>query len=210
MSTMSTGVNLSTLAEAKHLSVDYLKSLGIGDLKYNSQAAVRIPYYGENGQELAVRFRLSLTGDNRFKWHKGDHALPYGLNRLDKTKKAGWVLIVEGESDCWTAWLHNIPALGAPGKGIWPPSWGDYIKGVEVYVWQEPEAEDFVLRVLKSAPDLRFITAPDGIKDISEAHIQGLDVVSLLEDLKAKAEPAEDLKARLDNCLLYTTPSPRD
>jgi hypothetical protein len=193
------GINLSTLAEAKRLPIDYLKSLGIGDLKYSGQPAVRIPYYSEDGQEVAVRFRLSLTGDNRFKWRKGDHAMPYGLNRLGQSKKAGWILIEEGESDCWTCWLHNIPALGAPGKGIWPPAWGEYLKGLDVYVWQEPEAEDFVLRVLKSAPDLRYITAPDGIKDISEAHIQGYDVPALIEGLKAKAESGQALKARYDN-----------
>jgi hypothetical protein len=193
------GVTISALAEAKHLPIDFLKSLGIGDLKYNGQAAVRIPYYGENGQELAVRFRLSLTGDNRFKWRKGDHALPYGLNRLEQIRKAGWVLIVEGESDCWTAWLLGIPAIGAPGKGIWPPSWGEYLKGLEVYGWQEPSAEDFTLRVLKSAPDLWVIPALDGIKDISEAYIQGHDVSALIEELKPKAESGQALKARYDN-----------
>ena len=198
---LSTGVNLTTLAEAKRLPLDFLKSLGIGDIKYNGQAAVRIPYYSEDGQELAARFRLALTAEagERFKWRKGDHALPYGLNRLDRIKKTGWVLIVEGESDCWTAWLHNIPALGAPGKGIWPTSWGEYLKGLEVYVWQEPVAEDFVLRVLKSAPDLRFITAPEGIKDISEAHIQRHDIPALIEELKAKAESGQALKAQYDN-----------
>lgn len=197
--TVVNGVNLNTLAEAKRLPVDFLKSLGIGDLKYNGQAAVRIPYYGENGQELAVRFRLSLTGDNRFKWRKGDRAMPYGLNRLDKIKKAGWVLIVVGESDYWTCLLHDIPVLAAPGKGIWPPSWGDYTKGGEVYVWQEPGEGDFVLRVLKGAPDLRYIQAPDGIKDISEAHIQGHDIPALIEELKAKAESGQELKAQYNN-----------
>lgn len=194
-----TGVTVSTLAEAKHLPVDFLKSLGIGDLKYSGQAAVRIPYYDRNGQELSIRFRLALTGDNRFKWRKGDRAMPYGLNRLEKIRKAGWVLIVEGESDCWTAWLHDIPALGAPGKGIWPPSWGEYLKDLEVYGWQEPEAEDFTLRLLASAPDLRYIPAPDGIKDISEAHIQGHGIPALIEELKAKAESGQVLKARYDN-----------
>lgn len=199
MSTVSTGVNLNTLAEAKRLPIDFLKSLGISDFKYNGQPSVKIPYYSEDGTESAVRFRLALSGDSRFKWRKGDRAMLYGLNKLGQIRKAGWVLIVEGESDCWTAWLHDIPALGAPGKGIFPPSWGEYLKGLAVYVWQEPVAEDFVLRVLKSAPDLRYITAPDGIKDVSEAHIQGHDVPALIEGLKAKAESGQALKARSDN-----------
>ena len=53
-----------------------------------------------------------------------------------------------------------------------------YLRELEVFVWQEPEATDFVLRVLKSALDLQFTQALDGIKDISEAHIQGLDIPS--------------------------------
>ncbi len=199
MLTNVNGVNLDTLAKAKSIPIDYLKGLGISDFKYTGQPAVKIPYYGEDGAEIAVRFRLALSGGSRFKWRKGDHAMPYGLNRLRQIKKVGWVLGVEGESDCWTCWLHGIPAIGAPGKGIWPPEWGEYLKGLEVYVWQEPEAEDFTLRLLASAPDLRYIRAPDGIKDISEAHIQGLDIPSWLEQLKAKAESGQELKTQYNN-----------
>ena len=193
------GVNLDTLAKAKLIPSDYLKGLGVSDFKYSGQPAVKIPYYQEDGTEAAIRFRLALTGDSRFKWRKGDRAMPYGLNRLGQFKKAGWVLIVEGESDCWTCWFHGIPALGAPGKGIWPVSWGEYLQGLQVYVWQEPEATDFVLRVLNSAPDLRFIRAPDVIKDVSEAHVQGISVPSWLEELKAKAESGQELKNQYTN-----------
>jgi len=70
------------------------------------------------------------------------------------------------------------------------PSLGEYLKGLEVYVWQEPDAEDFTLRLLASAPDLQYIRAPDGIKDISEAHIQGRDIPALMQELKAKADRA--------------------
>ncbi len=193
------GVNLDTLAKAKSIPADYLKGLGVSDFKYNGQPAVKIPYYAEDGTEISIRFRLAITGDTRFKWRKGNHALPYGLNRLAMIHKAGWVLIVEGESDCWTCWLHGIPTLGAPGKGIWPVSWGGYLKGLEVYVWQEPDAEDFTLRLLSSAPDLQYIRAPDEIKDISEAHIRGHDIPSWLEGLKAKAESGQELKDQYTN-----------
>jgi hypothetical protein len=194
-----TGVTVAQLADAKRLPVDFLKSLGITDFKYNGQPAIRIPYYSEDGQEIAIRFRLALFGDSRFKWRKGDHVLPCGLNRLATIRKVGWGLVVEGESDCWTCWLHGIPALGAPGKDVWPLTWAEYLKGLEVYVWQEPGAEDFTLRLLASVPDLRYIPAPDGIKDISEAHIQGLDIPSWLEGLKAKAESGQALKQWYDN-----------
>ena len=174
------GVTVAALAEAKHLPIDFLKSLGTSDFKYLGLPAVRIPYHQTTGAESAIRFRLAMSGESRFKWRKGDHPLPYGLNRLPKS---GPVLIVEGESDCWTCWLHGIPALGAPGKGIWPEAWAEYLKGLDVTVWCEPDAQDFVLRVLKTAPNLKYITAPAGVKDISEAHIQGLDVPTWLASL---------------------------
>ncbi|MFC1945360.1 primase C-terminal domain-containing protein, partial [Chloroflexota bacterium] len=101
------GLTLAAIAEAKHLPVDFLKSLGVNDFKLNALPVVRIPYPTEDGQEVAVRFRLALSGNLRFRWRKGDHAIPYGLNRLEQIRKTGWVLIVEGESDCWTCWLNG-------------------------------------------------------------------------------------------------------
>jgi hypothetical protein len=180
VSTPVHGITVAAMAEAKHLPVDFLKSLGISDFKYLGLPAVRIPYYTTTGAESAIRFRLAMSGDTRFKWRKGDKPIAYGLNRLPKS---GRLLVVEGESDCWTAWHHGIPALGAPGKGIWPGAWAEYLKGLDVTVWQEPGAEDFVLRVLKTAPNLKYITAPASVKDISEAHIQGLDVTTWLASL---------------------------
>jgi hypothetical protein len=173
--------------------------LGLADYKYCGQPSVKIPYYSEDGTEAAIRYRLALTGDDRFRWKKGNHTLPYGLNRFTQIRKVGWVLIVEGESDCWTLWYHGIPALGAPGKGIWPLAWGEYLKGLDVFIWQEPDAEDFVLRILKSSPETRYIPAPNGIKDISEAHIQGQNIPVLIEELKRNAKSGRELKARFDN-----------
>lgn len=201
VSTPVNGVNLVTLAEAKRMPVDFLKSLGISDCKYTGQPAVRIPYYAEDGTEAAVRFRLALTAEAgvRFKWRKGDHVMPYGLNRLERIRKAGWVLVVEGESDCWTMWYYGLPALGIPGKNTWRRVWAEYLKGLDVYLWQEPDAEDLTLKVVNDIPGLRVIRAPDAIKDISEAHIQGLDVPGLLEELKTKSEYGQVLKARYTN-----------
>ncbi len=43
------GVTLSALAQAKSLPVDFLKSLGVGDYKYKSQPAIRIPISERSG-----------------------------------------------------------------------------------------------------------------------------------------------------------------
>lgn len=191
------GLTVASLAETKRLPVATLKSFGVSDFKLGSLPVVRIQYYGEHGTEASVRFRLALQGDARFKWRKGDRIVPYGLDRLGAIREAGWVLVVEGESDCWTCWYYGLPALGAPGKDVWKPEWKEYLAGVQVYVWQEPKAQDFTLRILATAPDLRYIAAPDGIKDVSDAHIQGLDIPAWLEGLKSQAESGAVLKDRL-------------
>ena len=199
VSAVSNGINIETISKAKCISVDILHSFGLCDRKGKGLPAIEIPYYGESGAVVATRYRLALTGEGRFKWKQGSKVQLYGIDRLKAARAAGWVLLVEGESDCWTCWLHGIPALGVPGKGTWQPDWEKHIQGLQVYVWQEPDAEDFVLRILKSAPDLRYIQAPEGIKDISEAHIQGLDIPSWLEELKGKAESGQALKIRYTN-----------
>jgi hypothetical protein len=189
------GITLEKISEVKKLPTSFLKSLGITDCHYMGLPAVKIPYYSEDGHVVATRFRVALTGD-RFRWRKGDHAFPYGLQILEEIRRLGWVLVVEGESDWWTGRFYNLPILGAPGKSNWPPEWIEYLKNIDVYVWQEPAAEDFVVRVLDCAPNLRYVIAPEGIKDISEAHIQGINVLEWLEELKAKAEFGKELKAR--------------
>lgn len=195
------GITIAQLAEAKHLDADFLKSLGVKDAKYDKLPAVKIPWYNEYDQEVSIHYRLKMHEPGRFRWRKGDKAaaIPYGLNRLPQIRKAGWVIIVEGETDCWTLEQHHLPALGAPGKGIFPAAWGEYLEGLEVYIWQEPEAEDFTKLIYKAAPHSKVIIEYEGIKDISEAHIQGKDITALLESLKAKAIPVAELVRKVND-----------
>ena len=193
------GLTLEQLCEAKHLQVSFLESLGCCNTKRNGVTHVTVPYLSETGETLAVRSRLALTG-NRFRWRKNDKLQLYGLDRLTMVRERGWVLLVEGESDCWTAWTHDIPALGVPGKGAWRSEWAAKVSGLDCYVWQEPEAEDFTRRLAADIPNLRVIVHPEGTKDLSDAHIAGQDVVKLVETLKAEAPRAADLlRDRLDD-----------
>jgi hypothetical protein len=195
-----TGLTLEQLAEAKKLPLDFLLGLGVTDHKKGDlPAAIRIPYLGTEGETLAVRYRRALNGDGRFRWRSGDKVNLYGLDHLPAIRVAGWVLLVEGESDCWTAWLHGQPALGIPGKSTWQEGWRGQLVGLQVYLWQEPGADELTLKVSSDLPDLRIISAPTGIKDLSEAHLQGRDVAKLLEELKANAVPAVTIrKEKLD------------
>src|SRR5262249_16658027 len=54
------------------------------------------------------------------------------------------------------------------------------------YVWQEPGAEQFSASIAKSLPDIKLILAND-YKDVSDAHIDGVDVAAHIEAAKANA-----------------------
>jgi hypothetical protein len=201
------GLTLAELAKAKGFQVDGPKGLmawGVAQQKYRSATVVRVPYFSPDGQEVAVRYRKALSGDNRFSWRKGDKVQLYGLWRLREIQEAGWVLLVEGESDCWAGWVYDLPALGLPGASTWKPEWGEHFKGMRVFLWSEPDKAGQALpaRIGKDLPDLMVITAPDGLKDLNEAHVKGIDVQALVERLKAQAVPASNIiKAQTDKHL---------
>lgn len=146
--------NLENYAAAKGLPVEFLQELGLRDMNYQKQkrpAALRIPYRGVDGSEVAVRYRTALEktegGDNRFRWRAGDKAHLYGLWRLEGIREEGYVVLVEGESDAQTLWYHDIPALGIPGAKTWKPGWSEHLEGIErIYAVIEPDEAGAKLR----------------------------------------------------------------
>jgi hypothetical protein len=121
--------------------------LGLKEVTYQDKPAIRIPYPDEEGQELAVRFRVSLDGAEKFRWRSGDKPRPYGLGLLVEARKADYVVLVEGESDCHTLWFYDIPALGIPGASNWRDGWATYLDGIEkIYAVIEPDQGGDTLR----------------------------------------------------------------
>jgi hypothetical protein len=116
--TLQHSLTLAEYAASKRLPIDFLKNSGLQDCNRRGRPAVRIAYLGEGGEELAVRFRIALEG-KKFSWKTGSKTCLYGLNHLAEIRKAGHVVLVEGESDCHTLWYHRVPALGLPGAGNW-------------------------------------------------------------------------------------------
>ena len=63
------------------------------------------------------RIRTALVAQEGSRWNSGEGKIvPYGLERLDEARKAGYLVLVEGESDCWTLWYQGFPALGIPRR----------------------------------------------------------------------------------------------
>jgi hypothetical protein len=69
---------------------------------------------------LRQRKRTALSAREGSSWlgPKGKPPNAYGLWRLDDTHETGELLIVEGETDTLTAWLHAVPCLGLPGADM--------------------------------------------------------------------------------------------
>jgi hypothetical protein len=150
------GLTIKQYAEAKKLPLSLLGELGLYEITLASGRAVAIPYQDAGGTTVAVRFRLSLDGEVRFKWRSGSKTMLYGLRRLSQARERGFVILVEGESDCHTLWAHGFPAVGVPGADTWKEQWADELAGIErIYCVIEPDQGGGKLRERLAASSLR-------------------------------------------------------
>ncbi len=135
------GCTLDAYAQAKGLDIGFLTDLGITEVRRDGQMRLRIPYRDPAGETVAVRYRLALAGADRFRWQTKAKPVPYGLWRLDDARTAGYLALVEGESDCHTLWQAGQPALGVPGAATWKEEWAAHLDGIPLlYVVVEPDA----------------------------------------------------------------------
>src|SRR5215212_4736394 len=171
-----TGCTLEGYAAAKKLPVEFLRRLSLKDVTYEDLPALRIPYPDEHGQEAAVRFRISLEGAEKFRWRRGDKPRLYGLGLLEEARKAGYVVLVEGESDCHTLWHHEVPALGVPGATNWRKDWSTLLDGIgKIYAIVEPDGGGEALWERLAASELKdrlYRVRLEGVKDASELHLK--------------------------------------
>jgi hypothetical protein len=158
------GCTLETYAASKNLPLEFLTR---DDVALEDGAcyvrelgrevpAVEIPYADQNGEQLATRYRISPGGDDKFRWEKGSKTTLYGLHKLGEAHSAGYVLLVEGESDCHTAWYRGLPAVGVPGADNWRDEWAEHLNGIsKIFVMVEPdEAGKKLWRTLASCKTL--------------------------------------------------------
>ncbi len=171
---------LKDLAKAKHLPADFLRDLGLTDLP---EGGVAIPYYDETDQEIIVKRRSACSAGEGYKppygWPKGRPLAAYGQWKLDEANRAGFCIIVEGESDCWALWYHKLPALGLPGSSTAKTLEIEYVAALQkVYIVREPDqgGETFVKLVVERLRKIGFqgqafeLRMPKGVKDPAELH----------------------------------------
>lgn len=130
-------VTLAELAADKRIPESFLRSLGLRDV----ERGVDVPYFTDDGAVAPRRrLRTALRAKDGSYWNRGHGSIvPYGLNQRTRAREAGYQIIVEGESDCWTLWFHGRPALGIPGADMTHVLWPEHLDGgSKVFVLREP------------------------------------------------------------------------
>ncbi len=176
-------LTLAELANAKKLSVDWLREHGVEDFPDGS--GVAIGYHDENKrQHPRLRKRTALRAKDGSSWlgPKGVSPIPYGCWLLPAARAKRFLVVVEGESDCWALWYHDYPALGMPGATNVNSVTPDHLRGFErlfVTCERDPAGRAFPGRVARHVRKLGFkgevlaITMPDDLKDPADLHVSG-------------------------------------
>lgn len=199
---------LAEYARDKHLPLDRLEALGLRDCEGNgyTPAHVTIPYYDADGRCAAIKQRFHPQNTQRFGWEKGGRVIPYGV-WLDLNKNAKALVLVEGESDAQSLWLHGVPALGVPGATNFQTAWvRPYIGDRDVFLHVEPDngGQKFREKTLSLLRDAGYTGTARTFscheidpecKDPSDLHIKYGDGFRGKLDPALKAAKREDLSA---------------
>jgi hypothetical protein len=172
---------VAELARVKALPFEFLAD----DLEVEDVAqGVLIPYYDCTGELITKRSRTAIVAKDGSKWRNGQKAVAYGSWRIHEANKAGFLIIVEGESDCWTLWFHGLPALGLPGASTASTLASEHVEGVgAIYISHESDTggDTCIKKVPVRLRELGFggkvydMRMPDGFKDPSDLHINNPD-----------------------------------
>jgi hypothetical protein len=174
------GTALKPYAEYVRLPVGFLRNLGLKEIQYIDQRAVKMPFFDATGtEEVCVRFRVSLTGKPKVKTRKGDKHRLYGLWKLEEARQAGYAILVEGESDAQAGWYYGEPVLGVPGATGFQSEWAAELEGIEkIFAIVEPDeaGEAFWQRLAATEIRDRLYRVTLGeVKDLRDLHRQDVD-----------------------------------
>jgi hypothetical protein len=179
-------VTVEDLARLKQLNAEDLRAFGLADAAYG----VRFDYRGLAGETARARRRTGLRGAGGSSWDPdgGLPIVPYiHADHRARVAAAGYLIVVEGESDCWAGWTHGVPVLGVPGSDQWSTLTAGHLAGARtVFLQREPiEAPNATfpqgievylatlerhVRNLGFAGEVFELQMPEGLEDLSALH----------------------------------------
>lgn len=144
----------------KRLPVDFLTEVcRVSTAKERSGTTyLRIPYLLEDGTESTSRKRFAKK---EFRWKYGSRGKInlYGEWRMEDIRKAGYAIMVEGESDTQSLWYIGLSAIGVAGASMFKPEQAAILQDLKIYLHQEPDGggETFVKKVCRGLKEGGFI-----------------------------------------------------
>lgn len=142
-STNASGLGSYTLERYsfdKRLPADFLRDTCRVDTGRDRDGTeyLRMPYFFEDGKEAAIRKRYAKK---EFRWMRGSKGkiCLYGEWRLPGIRKAGYAVLVEGESDTQTLWYLGIPAIGIAGASMFKDYQTIGLQDLKLYIHREPD-----------------------------------------------------------------------
>jgi hypothetical protein len=179
-------VTVEKLAAAKRIPADVLRSFGLADVT----EGVEFDYRTAEGLPARPRLRTAMRGADGSHW-VSPSSLPIAVYtppaNVRPTVDPEGLIIVEGESDCWSAWLHGVAAIGIPGADHSDKLELKHLESVSsVYLLREPApaggptykegVESYLRNIRHRLNDIGYkgtvseLMMPDGLYDLSELH----------------------------------------
>ena len=188
---MQVGFTLERLSQFLNLRVEFLEDLGLRDFRYSLSGSLEVPYLDVDGclaeNDLVTNLDFFyLSGGKRPSPSPSGPRIPYGMWRMDKIRRCGWVLLVKHEVDCWILWNHGIPALGIPDNIDWSGEWRAHLEGLEILVWDEDTLAD-PLSAAVALGTLKLMRGSEALGKLRTVHLKGQNLFALINALKAQA-----------------------
>ena len=194
----------------KRLPADFLRSTCRVDTGKDRDGTeyLRMPYFFEDGKEAATRKRYARK---EFRWMRGSKGkiCLYGEWRLPEIRKAGYAVLVEGESDTQTLWYLGFPAIGIAGASMFKPYQTMGLQDLKLYIHKEPDTggDTFYHKVTHALADTGFTgevyvwsCQSLGKKDPSDVFLaNGKEEASKLIREAIKRAKAVDLEAEMQD-----------
>ena len=167
---------------------------------------LRMPYFFEDGKEAAIRKRYAKK---EFRWMRGSKGkiCLYGEWRLPGIRKAGYAVLVEGESDTQTLWYLGIPAIGIAGASMFKDYQTIGLQDLKLYIHKEPDGggDTFYRKLTHALADTGFTgevyvwsCQSLGKKDPSDVYLaHGKEEAAKLIREALKRAKAVDLEAEM-------------
>lgn len=155
------GYSLAQYAFEKHLPEDWLESeckIKTVHDRYYDVDYMKVPYMDEQGIEVTYRKRFA---SKEFRWKKGSSGKIglYGEWKMRQVRSAGYVILVEGESDTQSLWYMELSALGVAGAAMFKAAQAALLQDLKVYIHQEKDngGETFFRKVTDGLREYGFI-----------------------------------------------------